>query len=93
MYFSMETTTLINRLKSIDFFIRREITGNARELAEKLEITERSVYNYLSLMKSMGAPIVFSISRQSYVYEDDGQFLIGFVSDYESALLKASTQH
>ena len=84
----METTTLINRLRSIDCLIQMQNTGNARELAERLEITERSVYNYLNLMKSMGAPIVFSSYRQSYVYEDDGRFFIGFLNALEPVPVK-----
>jgi predicted DNA-binding transcriptional regulator YafY len=88
----METTTLLNRLKSLDYFIKSQTTGNARELAEKLEITERSVYNYLNLMKSMGAPIVFSSYRQSYVYEDDGQFFIGFLNALEPVRVKVNSR-
>jgi predicted DNA-binding transcriptional regulator YafY len=89
MYFSMETTTLINRLKSIDCLIQMQNTGNARELAERLEITERSVYNYLNLMKNMGAPITFSSYHQSYVYEGDGKFFIGFVNSLEPLAVNA----
>jgi predicted DNA-binding transcriptional regulator YafY len=88
----METTTLLNRLKSLDYFIKSQTTGNARELAEKLEITERSVYNYLNLMKSMGAPIVFSSYRQSYIYEDDGKFFIGFLSALEMLPVKVASE-
>jgi predicted DNA-binding transcriptional regulator YafY len=83
----METTTLLNRLKSLDYLIKTQATGNARQLSEKIGITERSVYNYLNLMKNMGAPIVFSSSSQSYVYEDDGRFFIGFLSKIESTPL------
>jgi predicted DNA-binding transcriptional regulator YafY len=87
----METTTLINRLKSLDYFIKSQTTGNARELAEKLEITERSVYNYLNLMKSMGAPIVFSSYRQSYVYENNGGFFIGFLNAFEQVPINVAS--
>ena len=76
----METTTLISRLARIDNLIRKHATGSANELAEKLEITERSVYNYLHMMKSMGAPIVFSDSSRSYIYESEGNFFIGFLN-------------
>jgi predicted DNA-binding transcriptional regulator YafY len=85
----METTTLLNRLKSLDYYIKMKVAGNARELAEKLGITERSVYNYLNLMKSLGAPIVFSTSRQSYVYEDDGSFFIGFLNAFQPIPVEA----
>jgi predicted DNA-binding transcriptional regulator YafY len=89
----METTNLINRLKSIDYFIRRQATGNAHELSKKLEITERSVYNYLRMMKKMGAPIVFSVFYKSYIYENNGGFFIGYLEDLqrETAGVKSQT--
>lgn len=79
----METPTLLDRLKSIDLLIVKRSTGNAHKLAEKLGITERSVYNYLNLMKTMGAPIVFSSFYQSYTYKDNGSFHIGFLNTME----------
>jgi hypothetical protein len=32
-------------------------------------------------MKKMGAPIRFSESAQSYLYEEFGQFFIGFLNE------------
>ncbi|MBN1416841.1 MAG: helix-turn-helix domain-containing protein [Bacteroidales bacterium] len=76
----METTDLITRLSILNQLIRLHATGNARELAVKLEVTERSVYNYIKLMKSYGAPIVYSKPCHSYIYEGEGNFFIGFIS-------------
>ncbi len=75
----METLSFISRLQRIDKLIRMQATGTARQLAEKLEITERSVYNYLNYMKKMDAPVVFSNESQSYIYTDEGYFYIGFL--------------
>jgi predicted DNA-binding transcriptional regulator YafY len=80
----MGNTILINRLNSIDYFIQKQTTGNARDLAAKLGITERSVYNYLKLMKRMGAPIMYSITHQSYIYETEGGFFIGFSDKFHN---------
>lgn len=52
-----------------------EQTGSPKQLASKLGITERSVYNYIAFMKKeMEAPIVYNYQRLSYVYIDDWEF-------------------
>ena len=85
----METTLFINRLVRIDYLIQHKATGSARELSERIGTTERSVFNYLKFMKKMGAPIVYCESDQSYIYEYDGGFFIGFVSRVQQATASA----
>jgi len=59
----------------IDNLIINEITGSPKQLASKLSITERTVYNYISFMKkALNAPIVYDYYRMSYVYNKDGEF-------------------
>jgi hypothetical protein len=59
----------------IDNLIMNEMTGSPKQLASKLAITERSVYNYLAFMKrELNAPIVYNNQRLSYVYNDDWNF-------------------
>jgi predicted DNA-binding transcriptional regulator YafY len=41
-------------------------------------ISERSLYEYLKVLKELGAPIKFSRQDHSYYYEIDGQFHISF---------------
>ena len=56
----------------IDNLIVKEMTGSPKQLASKLCITERSVYNYIAFMKrEMNAPIVYNYQCISYVYNDD----------------------
>lgn len=55
--------------------IAAEQTGSPNELASKLNISIRSVYNYIAFMKKeMKAPIVYNYQRQSYVYENVCEF-------------------
>lgn len=55
--------------------ISNEQTGRPKELASKLGITERSVYNYIAFMKNeMKAPILYNSQRLSYIYNDDCDF-------------------
>ncbi len=55
--------------------IAAEQTGSPKELASKLNISIRSVYNYIAFMKKeMKAPIVYNYQRLSYVYENECEF-------------------
>jgi transcriptional antiterminator len=55
--------------------IAAEQTGSPKELASKLDISIRSVYNYIAFMKKeMKAPIVYNYQRLSYVYENECEF-------------------
>lgn len=59
----------------LDNLIVKEMTGSPKQLASKLCITERSVYNYISFMKKeMKAPIAYNYQRLSYVYKEDWDF-------------------
>lgn len=51
------------------------MTGSPKQLASKLGITERSVYNYIAFMKTeMKAPIVYNYQRLSYIYNKEWEF-------------------
>lgn len=67
-----------NRIERIDHLIRIRGTGTASELAVKLGISRRSVYNILNEMKENGAPIRFDQFRGTYYYDEEGYFKISF---------------
>ena len=47
-------------------------TGTPKELAEKLELSERTVYNYIAYMREeLKAPIVYNAALSNYCYEED----------------------
>lgn len=58
----------LNRLQQIDQLIRQRRTGNAEELAEKLNISRRQVYNWLEELKSYGLEIDYKREIKSFVY-------------------------
>lgn len=66
------------RIERIDQLIRIKGTGTAEQLAEKLGISRRSVFNLLNEMKEKGAPIKFDQYRGSYYYDEEGYFKISF---------------
>jgi len=69
----------LSLLLRLDLFIRQKGTGSPPEFARKMGISERSLYEYLKVLKDLGAPIRFSRQDHSYYYEIDGQFHISFL--------------
>jgi predicted DNA-binding transcriptional regulator YafY len=66
------------RFKRIDYLIRSKSTGTPRDLADKLEISVSTLYEFISFMKEMGAPVKYDKAKRSYVYERDVKFKIEF---------------
>lgn len=71
---------ILQRLTRIDYLIRIKGTGTPVQLADKLGLSVRSVYEYLNLMREFGAPIKFDSYRETYYYEEEGSFLVSFQS-------------
>jgi transcriptional antiterminator len=47
-------------------------TGNLKQLAQKLEISERSVNYYIAFMRNeLKAPIVYNRKLETYLYETE----------------------
>lgn len=76
---------IFRRIKRIDHLIRIKGTGNPPQLASKLGISERSIYEYLNLMKDLGAPIKYCHVRESYYYDEEGSFTICFLQRHKTA--------
>lgn len=77
---------VLERLERIDHLIRIKGTGTPADLANRLHISQRSVYQYLNLMREMGAPIKFCPFRETYYYIEEGQFMARFKSAQEELL-------
>lgn len=85
---NMALINYVNRLQKLDRLIRLKATGNPKELAKKLGLSERIIYEYINTMKEMDAPIRYSFTYRSYVYTEEGNFNLGFkvVSEYPSKI-------
>ena len=77
----MKLLKTIAKIERIDQLIRLKATGTPSQLAKRLSISERSVFNILNMMKELGAPIHYSGFRQSYYYEESVNFRFGFFKD------------
>ena len=70
----------IKLIERVDGLIRRKSTGSPKQLASRLNMSERTLYNVITVMKKMGAPIYFCRSRGSFCYEEEVEFVIGFTT-------------
>jgi predicted DNA-binding transcriptional regulator YafY len=71
---AMQIMKYIARLKRLDQMIRIKATGTPKELAQKLEISERSVYHYIELLREFDAPVEYCPHRRTYYYSEEGKF-------------------
>ena len=70
------TIKQIERLRRLHHFIKTRQTGSPKELAKRLHISERQVYNMIDYLKDTGAEIKYSRSEQTYFYKNDFDILI-----------------
>ena len=69
---------LVEKLSYLDILISKKSTGTPKELAFKLRVSERGLYNYINLLKDLGAPIKYCRIRNSYYYTSKGFFYFKF---------------
>jgi hypothetical protein len=52
-------TQFVSRLERLDNLIRTRATGSPIQLAHRLCISRSGLYNYISLLKELGAPVIY----------------------------------
>jgi len=82
----------LNQLQRVDQLIRMKATGTPEQLASRLGISKRTVFEVITFMKSLDAPIYYCHHRQSYCYEYPVQFKceIGFGDNEERKIIGGS---
>ncbi|TVQ67783.1 MAG: hypothetical protein EA360_01565 [Balneolaceae bacterium] len=85
----MALYSYVNRIRQLDLLIRQKRTGTPKELAEKLNISERWLYALLDELRvDLECPIRYDRRRRSYVYEEPGKVLIGFTRELDEMKLR-----
>lgn len=75
----MNLTKYLERFDRLHCMIDKKATGSPAELAEKLDLSKRAVFEYIRVMREMGAPIAFCHIRRTYYYERSVRFNMGFL--------------
>ena len=68
----------VTLIQQIDTLLRQKQTGNAKSFSQKLNISRSTLFQYLSVMKERGAPIVYSRKNETFFYQEQGHFKIAF---------------
>ncbi|UII32814.1 hypothetical protein LVD17_03075 [Fulvivirga ulvae] len=77
----MKESKFLERIERMDKLIQRRRTGRAEDLARRLDISTRSVFNMLRIMKEdFNAPIVFDRGLNTYRYKTEGSIVAAFVA-------------
>jgi len=74
----MNVIDIKDKLERINTLIRLRATGTPKDLAKKLNITERTVYRLIKQLKDMGCPIYYDKHRGSYCYKEEGKLIFKF---------------
>jgi len=67
-----------DKLILLDNIICKGNTGNAYQISKKLKVSERCVYEYIELLKELGAEICFDRMRNTYYYLNDSMLKLKF---------------
>jgi predicted transcriptional regulator len=66
----------IHKIKHLIHLIKHEGTGTPTELAKRLDLSERMVYNYVRLLKEdLNAPVEYNKFRKTYQFTERGRLL------------------
>ena len=76
--------SLLHKLVRLDHLIAPKNTWRPTNCVGKIGISERTLYDYLKILKDMGALIKFPRDRQSYYYTKEGRFNICFKERYRN---------
>ena len=82
----MEFLKLHDYIKELDSLIRQECTGTASEFAQKLGVSERTLYYHLNELKLLGVEIVYDPYQKTYRYTKPGRLFFGFTNDQLSSV-------
>lgn len=84
----MSLLKTINRLEYANFLIKKKATGNLETFARRMNLSERSVSSLLEEMREMGADISYDRKRNTYYYEENGEFSISKFMKYGQVLAR-----
>ena len=74
----MKTIKHVERLQRLHNLIEMECTGSPLRIAERLRISERTVYYLIEQLRDYEAQIGYDRGRKTYFYKDDFVLEVNF---------------
>lgn len=68
----------VSLLRKFDYYIQTGSTGNPKCLAEKLRISESSIYRLKEELEFLGAEIKYNSKTETYFYVNSGVLKLEF---------------
>ena len=66
----------IKKLRKFIHLVKRMQTGKPADVAERLGVSERMIYNYTKFIREeLNAPIVWNNFKQSYLFSESGDLI------------------
>lgn len=63
----------IDKMTHLIFLVKTENTGTPKELSQKIQLSERMLYNYLKILKvKIHAPICYNSIKNTYYFSEPG---------------------
>jgi len=59
----------MDQTRRLDELIRRQATGPPEELAQRMGVSQATVYRWLHELKEFGLPVKYCRERKTYLYE------------------------
>jgi len=75
---------IVCRLEKLDHLIGSSLTGTPDELSQKLQISRRTLFEYLTLLNKLGAVIHYDKAAKTYHYKKKGFFRFRFTPEHET---------
>lgn len=72
----MNSIKTLARLEKLHRLIHQEKTGTPKELATRMHLSERLVYNLIDRLKDYDAVIAYDRSRKTYYYTEEFVFCV-----------------
>jgi len=72
----MKTLKQLERLRKVHQLIQQENTGTPTELASRLGISRRQLYNLIEYLKELGAPLLYNRKTNTFYYGNDFDLLV-----------------
>ena len=73
----MKFITHLERCERIIKLTQKNATGTPSELADRLSISKSTLYQYIRILKKLGADIQYNFSLESYVLYNDFDIKFG----------------
>ncbi|MBL6445882.1 HTH domain-containing protein [Fulvivirga sp. 29W222] len=78
----MKSVKIIEKIEQVDQLLQNGNVGQAKDFAEQLNVSRRTVFNLFKILKEdFDAPVVFDRRSKSYKYAVKGSMVMGFVKE------------